>query len=183
MYVFGVGLNKTGTTSLSDACGLLGFRSFHHEGLNLAPSEVQARLDRAIAEHRHPFRYVARMRLCNALFDLRPVQRHFEYFDRYFPGSKFILHTRDRDAWLASRQKHVEYNQRVGAKMWLTVDREGWIELWDSHHRAVRDYFADRPHDLLTIDVAGGDGWAPLCGFLGRPVPARAFPFSNRAKM
>ena len=33
------------------------------------------------------------------------------------------------------------------------------------------------PERLLVFDVA--DGWAPLCGFLGLPVPDEPFPRTN----
>ena len=43
-------------------------------------------------------------------------------------------------------------------------------------------YFADRPGDLLEIDISRGGGWEPLCAFLGEPVPDVAFPRSNSAE-
>jgi hypothetical protein len=33
------------------------------------------------------------------------------------------------------------------------------------------------PERLLVFDV--GQGWAPLCEFLGTPIPERPFPESN----
>ena len=44
----------------------------------------------------------------------------------------------------------------------------------------MRSYFANRPEDLLVLDVTAGDGWEPLCQFLGMPVPERPFPWENR---
>ncbi len=35
------------------------------------------------------------------------------------------------------------------------------------------------PERLLVFDVA--EGWAPLCAFLGRPVPDTPFPRTNSA--
>jgi hypothetical protein len=48
------------------------------------------------------------------------------------------------------------------------------------HNREVREYFRDRPDDLLTIDLAQGGGWEPICAFLGHAVPDQPFPHSNR---
>ena len=45
---------------------------------------------------------------------------------------------------------------------------------------AVTEYFRDRPKDLLVLDVCGGDGWEPLCAFLGLEPPRHAFPHFNR---
>ena len=35
------------------------------------------------------------------------------------------------------------------------------------------------PEKLLEMEL--GDGWAPLCGFLGVPVPDEPFPRANDA--
>jgi hypothetical protein len=43
------------------------------------------------------------------------------------------------------------------------------------------NYFAERPHDLLTLDICGGRAdWEVLCSFLGVPVPNVPFPNTNR---
>ena len=61
----------------------------------------------------------------------------------------------------------------------LEVDLEGWETEYRRHEAVVRGYFARRPGDLLVFNVAGGDGWGPLCEFLGHPVPEAAFPREN----
>ena len=50
------------------------------------------------------------------------------------------------------------------------------------HNREVAEYFRDRPGDLLTLEWAKKPGWEPLCGFLGKPVPAVPFPHANTAR-
>lgn len=35
--------------------------------------------------------------------------------------------------------------------------------------------------NFLAYDLTAGEGWAPLCAFLGKPVPDRPFPRSNAA--
>ena len=47
------------------------------------------------------------------------------------------------------------------------------------HHADVRRDFADRPDDLLEMDITAGDGWDKLCPFLSVPVPEAAFPRLN----
>ncbi|MHA3702247.1 sulfotransferase family protein [Jatrophihabitans sp. YIM 134969] len=181
MFVFGVGLNKTGTTSLAAACKILGFRTLHHHALRLSPAEINARLDRAAAEQVSPFRHAARLRTFRAFFDVRAVSRHFDHLDRQLPGSKFVLHTRDVEAWLDSRAQHVARNAESGRSAWTAEDREASRALYERQTARVTSYFADRPGDLLTIDVTAGQGWDVLCPFLGVPVPDQPFPFANRA--
>ena len=50
----------------------------------------------------------------------------------------------------------------------------------ERHEAEVRRYFADRPSDLLVLDVTAA-GWEPLCEFLGLPVPDEPYPHTNRA--
>jgi hypothetical protein len=40
----------------------------------------------------------------------------------------------------------------------------------------VREHFADRPGDLLVLDITAGEGWDRLCPFLGLPEPGVPFP-------
>lgn len=176
--IFGVGLNKTGTKSLSRAVEILGFSSIHYAGHNTNDA-----IERAILEGKPIFSYCPRaIRKSDAYFDIPATERHFDVADRQYPGSRFILHTRDLDAWLDSRERHVLRNQRFVAEgrykgNWLDVDRAAWTEEWHTHHQRVRRYFADRPEDLLEVDVVRGDGWDKLAPFLGRPIPDEPFPF------
>jgi len=48
--------------------------------------------------------------------------------------------------------------------------------VYDLHYDNALRYFADRPDDLLVMDIPGGDGWDALCPFLGADVPDVPFP-------
>jgi hypothetical protein len=50
---------------------------------------------------------------------------------------------------------------------------------YDRHNAEVRAFFREHPGSLLVMDVTQGQGWPELCGFLGHPVPARAFPHAK----
>ncbi len=48
----------------------------------------------------------------------------------------------------------------------------------------MRGHFAERPGDLLVIDICGGDTrWEPLCKFLGVDVPTIPFPSTNASRL
>ena len=47
----------------------------------------------------------------------------------------------------------------------------GKAKIFGSFVDGVREYFKVRPHDLLIIDVAAGEGWEKLCPFLEQPIP------------
>src|SRR5690348_2859590 len=102
--VFGIGLNKTGTRSLAMATRLLGMRTLHKG--DLATNQL---VERAAAEGVPLLTYLGTN--FDAYFDVEGLVHRFAELDQQYPGSKFILSTRDREAWLLSREKHVLANQ------------------------------------------------------------------------
>ena len=112
----------------------------------------------------------------------------FKEFDKQYPNSKFILNTRDVNAWMNSREKHLKRTPNLKKlqkqnpnNKWLKMDRVVWQEEFEDHHKAVREYFADRPNDLLEYDITKGDAWEKLCGFLNKDIPEAEFPSANVA--
>jgi hypothetical protein len=175
--VFGIGLNKTGTSSLNRALELLGYRSLHGGGL-----DAHDRMVRAIDEGRPMLRYIDPEP--DAVLDVLALTYYFHLADVQYPGSKFILTLRDLDDWVDSRRRHVERNQRMKEAgeydgPFLNVDPDTWTAEYRRHEAVVRAYFEKRPADLLAFRPVDGD-WNPLCAFLGQPVPDAPFPWENR---
>lgn len=176
--IFGIGLNKTGTTSLHEALSTLGYDSLHWGGpavrriveTSLAIGEpLLSRLDPRF----------------EAFSDIRALSTNFDLLDRQYPGSRFVLTVRPIEEWLESRRRHVESNvQRKAAGeyhgVFLTVEEHAWREEWEEHIERVRSYFTDRD-DFLEVDVTARPGWEPICDLLGIPVPATPFPWTNRS--
>jgi hypothetical protein len=176
--VFGIGLIKTGTSSLREALELLGYNAVHGgplETMKLVQEAIDAgepmlsRLDPSY----------------NAFADVFGITYYFYLADVQYPGSRFILTVRDLDEWLDSRRRHTERNRKLRAAGryrgdLLEVDLEAWEAEYRRHEAIVRSYFADRPDDLLVYDLTAGEGWEPLCRFLGHPVPDAPFPRANR---
>ena len=44
------------------------------------------------------------------------------------------------------------------------------------HNAEVREYFKDRPGDLLVMNMSKGAGWKELCGFLNCKAPSAPYP-------
>jgi hypothetical protein len=175
---FGIGLNKTGTRSLAEAMRILGFRTLHKG--DHATSQL---VERAASEGLPLLAYIGEQ--YDAYFDVDSIVRRYADLDQQYPRSRFILTTRALDGWLVSREKHVRANQERAARgeydgAWLTIDRDDWADEWHRHHASVRAYFADRPDDLLVIDITSGEGWDKVAPFVGRPVPRRPFPWQNQ---
>ena len=176
--IFAIGLNKTGTTTLHDALNLLGVESFHWGGPPIRLKVEQALEEGApLLTHLDP--------AIDAFSDIEALSRNYRLLDEQYPGSHFILTLRPLEKWLDSRRRHVERNQEKKARgeydgAFLEVDEPKWRRQWERHLDGVRSYFADRPHDLLEIDITAGGGWEPLCHFLNIPVPETPFPWSNK---
>lgn len=170
MKIIGVGISKTGTSSLAAALQMLGVSSVH----NAYPHQIEQAI---------------------ALVD-NPAASRYRELDVMYPHSKFILTTRERHAWLESCRKHwdrvrletapaqvrFEY-QWCRARIFgrLDFDPDNHWQCYVKHVEEVRAYFQNRPKDLLEIDVTRGDGWERLCEFLQVPAPPFPFPWKNRA--
>jgi hypothetical protein len=174
--VFGLGLIKTGTSSLRRALEIIGYNSLHGgplETMTLVQQAIDAgepMLSRLDDDY-------------DAFADVFGVTHYFYLADVEYPGSRFILTVRDLDEWLESRRRHVVKNQQMKTAGkyrgdLLEVDLESWATEYRRHEAVVRAYFSDRPDDLLIFNVVR-EGWEPLCSFLGRPVPQVPFPWVN----
>lgn len=173
--IFGVGLSRTGTTSLHAAAVILGFSSIHYP-MRLAPSWMAGNFS---TETIGPF---------DVLSDL-PVPTYFREFDRICPDSKFILTQRDAEQWIESVDR---WYRTMPPSSPRTVQRDvirlicfgvhnfhrqRFMDVFQRHSDDVLEYFLDRPNDLLVLDLTSEtNAWNPLCRFLGRQVPDRSFP-------
>ena len=134
--IFGIGLNKTGTTSFGEALIILGFKSLHFGGDD-AHRSVQRAIDEGVPllTHLDP--------TYDAFSDIGLLSRRFQMLDQQYPGSRFVLTTRPRSDWIDSRRRHVERNLKKQARgeydgTFLVVDEEKWANEWDHHHQRVR---------------------------------------------
>lgn len=167
--VWGIGLGRTGTKSLTAALKILGYKnSIHNPGTFEELREVDSATEAG-------------------------AQCFYQYLDARFPGSKFVLTTRELRSWLESNKKAFSkypidrfdesspyYDAMIRNRMarWnsLEYDEPKIIERYFSHHLEVVRHFQDRPEQLLIMNIVNGDGWDELCGFLELPVPDVPFP-------
>ncbi len=177
MKIFGIGLSKTGTSSLAHALEILGYRTKDYPGIqHYSPGDLSS-IDPAVLENH------------DALTDT-PIPSFYRELDQAFPGSKFILTVRDMDGWLLSCKKQFTVNHANAmneAHRQLFLDLYGTTVFDEDKFRAgyerfvqgVMAYFADRPQDLLVLNITAGEGWEKLCPFLGKPMPDMPFPKAN----
>jgi hypothetical protein len=177
--VVGIGLRKTGTRSVAVATRELGFRTLHK-----GDAATSAAVDAAAAAGRPLLSPLGDE--FDVYFDVEALVHRFAEVDEQYPGSRFLLTTRPVDAWLSSMERHVLGNRERAARGaydggFLDVEPERWRAEFEAHHAEVRAHFADRPRDLLELDVSAGQGWERLAPFLGATVPSTPFPWENKA--
>lgn len=175
--VFCVGFQKTGTTSLRDALRQMGYKVASVYAGDLPIEEMRRVYLPMGLELAKQF---------DAVQDM-PWPLIFRELDAAFPGSKFILTERDPDRWYRSITGH--FGAGISARQQLTygddygtpVGNEAhYREVYLAHNAAVRAYFADRPDDLLIMDLEKGHGWNELAAFLGlENAPSGPFVHSN----
>ncbi|SIN68756.1 Glycosyltransferase, GT2 family [Singulisphaera sp. GP187] len=172
--LFGVGLPRTGTTSIASAMLELGLRTGH------------ACFDETLFD------------VGDAFFDT-PVYVDYPDLDRRYPGSKFILTWRDPHDWYRSFVRNLgPYLHRLRTEFNLDPDRlidrrcymhvfgtdeldeDTFLVRYRDHRFRVEEFFTKRPDDLLILDLdTTTDLWDPLYQFLNLPRPDRPFPRIN----
>lgn len=150
--IFGIGLSRTGTTSLYYQMKAFGFTAVHY------PASMEE-----IEEHF----------FCNDT----TVSVRFEELDRLYPNSKFVYTTRALQQWAPSCIKHFRIPERLALirdmppelKRWydhadlnlygydqlalVDVTEEEMVRAYHRHDQRVKNYFKERPMDLLMIDI------------------------------
>ncbi len=173
--VFGIGLSKTGTTSLYAALMQLGIRTVTYR--HLEANGLDDWREGAFATD-----YLADV---EAATDT-PIPIYFRELDEMYPGSKFILTERPLLPWLESlgtqfinRTKEVKgfrRDLRFATYGIAGFNAMRFARIATEHSDAVRAHFAGRPQDLLVLNLFDDEGWPELCRFLGHPVPKTPFP-------
>jgi hypothetical protein len=186
--LFGIGLHKTGTTSLHEAFKLLGFDSLHW-GSGEAP---------LIWYEMNSLGQSPTLERFYALSD-NPIPLLYRKLDKAYPGSKFVLTLRNEAEWLESVKKLWSYRYNPTRHLWdvypisnqlhtalygrADFDAQVFLERYRRHNEEVREYFKNRPNDLLVIDMDMPRGkMAALCRFLSLPIlPDGLYPQVNRS--
>lgn len=188
LKIIGAGLGRTGTASMKIALEKLGFGPCYHMSEVLArPEHVQLWTE---AGNGNPdFRRIfAEFQACVDF----PACIYWRELMREFADAKVILSVRDPERWYRSTQETI-----LGPRWWnfvldgpfggmceatigkfLQGDVHSHDHLIETFNRHIEEVEAGVPADKLLVFQAR-DGWAPLCAFLGVPVPDEPYPHVN----
>ncbi|MBG0832596.1 sulfotransferase family protein [Planomonospora sp. ID67723] len=207
MRVIGAGFGRTGTLSFKTALERLGFGPCHHM-TEVIEKPVQIRRWLDLAEGR-PVGWDDLLGGYDSCVDW-PSAAYWRELAEHYPGAKVVLTVRDPDRWLASMNATIFKRRERGGTLagravlrlssllgtdfaafvkmtGLIVDErvfggggtdaQNALKVFRAHIEEVKAEIP--PSRLLVFDVR--QGWEPLCGFLGVPVPDEPFPRVNDA--
>jgi hypothetical protein len=201
LKVIGAGYPRTGTYSLKLALEQLGFGPCHHMAEILQHPEQATLWARAFSGD--PIDWDEVLAGYNSSTDAPSCFMAVELADRY-PDAKVILGIRSAESWWESAQATImsdanrermsrapsasliepmmlAMRKRLGAdNEGPSLDpqrpaRESAMAAFDRHNERISSTI---PAERLLIFEAG-QGWGPLCEFLGVPVPDAPYPKTN----
>lgn len=177
--VFGIGWAKTGTKTLGKCFRILGYRNKSQDQQALR-FFLDDRLDEivGIAEDYDSF-------------EDWPWLLMYKKLDESYPGSRFILTSRNPVNWLQSYRgmlcreglpspEKTRLRRKLYGLPFPEVTDAELCERVRLHNQNVTSYFMGRPN-LLVVDWEKGHGWQEVCAFLELDCPAEPFPHENRA--
>ena len=175
--IFVIGFNKCGTTSLHKMFRRAGLASSHyrHHGADGSSAIIAEKMDQnartglPLLDGIADATAYSDMDMCQKRSYLSGIGQ-FRLLDRQYPGSRFILNTRDPENWLNSRCRHFDggYLRRAMAQAGVRDMHEMraiWRLDWHAHHAALQVHFATRRDQFLIFDIERDDP-KTLCAFL-----------------
>ena len=200
--IFGIGNNKTGTTSLMKAMAMLGY--------SIGDQRQGERLHKEWAKRN--FEPIIKYCETADFFQDVPFSKPFTFIamDIAFPKSKFILTVRDSpEQWYNSvvrfhtkiwgingkpptteQLKEVDYVYKGWAWEMRQLsantphddpyNKDALIQSYLEYNNSVLNYFVHRPEDLLVLNVSKKGAFKKLCEFIEKPVIQNEFPWENK---
>lgn len=189
LKVIGAGLGRTATFSLKFALEHLGLGPCYHMSEVFAGARRNVPLWLEVVDGNADW---------DAIFDGYrsttdyPACSYWRELAEFYPDAKVVLTVRDADSWFDSVSQTIFSERMQGSLAGSPVetmmqgavfdafggrvdDRAFMTEWFESRNQTVIDAL---PRERLLV-YSPKEGWAPLCSFLGVPVPDVPFPRVN----
>lgn len=179
--VFGLGLSRTGTTTLGKCFEILGY-TVKDNDFNLLKSVKNNNLEPIWDSIE---RYDS--------FEDLPWPFIYKEIYKKYPNAKYILTTHlNVDKWLKSYIRHCIYGKHktkwnavrhnvVAYGIPYPVNHEvEFKNIYRNHNNEVRKFFKDKDN-FIELCWSKGDEWNKLCKFLDKEIPNVPFPHSYKS--
>ena len=200
--IFGIGANKTGTTSLNKAMKDLGFIVGNQRRGELLLEDWAQR----------DFSKIIKLCYTAEFFQDVPFSLPYTFvaLDQQFKNSKFILTERDsaeqwynsitkfhgrkwgKDGQIPTKEDLVNADYIYKGRAWranrLMFDtpenqpyqKDRLLSFYNNYNDNVKYYFRTRPDDLLVLNVGENGAYKKLCDFLKVESKRKEFPWKNK---
>jgi hypothetical protein len=180
MKIFGIGVARTGTTTLAKALEILGYKSVHVECNVMEVSNDDGHdtfsINKEVIEN-------------NEAIVGTPLSPCYEMLANQYPDSLFIITIRESEGWLKScslsftEQLPMDDNHHA-LHRWLydsiLFDKEKFLKGYMNYVNKVLTFFDRNNRKLFLYNICSGNRWLPLCEFVGKDVPECPFPHESK---
>lgn len=163
--IFGVGLNKTGTTSITKAFDVLGFKTLHNDK-KISNAYKTGELKELIDKYDF---------LCDGFWFTHTLQ----FLSENYPNAIFLWTKRPMEDWIISRTIH-DLHARVCWPIGRNrhIDTKKYEEIFRQHVNDIHTYLIEKERNVFDI-VVSKLTWKKLCGIVNKPIPQEDFPHEN----
>lgn len=152
--IFQIGFNRCATTAIHIFFEKNGLKSVHWDKSLLAQKIHKNHLDKKpLLEGYEEYDCFTDME--SAKDNIFIYLTLFKELDKQYPNSKFILNIRNIDDWIKSRVNHWGYLKFYQDNTGFDNDEiiTLWRRNWEDHILNVKNYFNNRPNDLIVFDI------------------------------
>ncbi|MFW6281311.1 MAG: sulfotransferase family protein [bacterium] len=184
-----IGLQKTGTSSFTEAAKILGFKPAIHGG-----AEKYNKPDLQLYAEGETNKIVDTLSKYNSMSDVPGALVWRELYEKH-PNSYFILTTRSSpEKWWTSVYNHYsskdpdhecrhEYSSYVLYGIWRLNKgyKDKCISVYNKHNEEIRNFFKNK-NNFTEICIDTDNKWEKLCGLLNMRIPKKPYPHKNKTK-
>jgi hypothetical protein len=185
--IFCIGDNKTGTTSLTSALLMLGYK--------ICPEKIMYNFGSNHFKNFQEEKFDEFFELIDQyeVFEDRPWN-HTEFYKvlhETYPDAKFIFTTRNVDDWWNSYERWNKLINLKNAWFYKLISQISYgvdsffdhpdlvKQIFLTRNAGIRNYFHDNPR-FLEIDIVEEDKFNKLCKFLEKEYLNQSFPHLNK---
>lgn len=180
--VFGIGMFRTGTSTLGRALDILGYKTLHGPWWDSSRILIDNWYEYPEEWSQYKDEFIKEAQKWDAFEDY-PWMFNYKMMDEAFTNAKFILTTRnpeevaqsDLNAWKKEWQKQL----LNGGEPVVIPPKQKFVDRYVKHRDVVRTYFKNKDN-FLEVCWMEGDGWEKLCDFLNKEIPNISFPHKNK---